>query len=284
MIKSLYLLTVATLVTALFASALAFQGNLTNTKWRLVSFSREGREVPVVNGATITLSFDANFRVSGSGGCNSYGGAYKTSAHRVTFSQIFSTQRACVDSKLNIQEQQYFAALRSTGDFQLSETELHISYDDNRATLNFTRDSADPPSASANEEPTSPESALVAFFDAINNRNYDRAFKSWETAPSDLPTFKRGYADTKNVRLLVGLPVQVEGAAGSLFADVSIILVSQLQNGRQRIFSGCYTMRKSNLSREDNPNATGWRIYRASVSAQQDLSRASEMLPHLCRN
>lgn len=283
MTKSLFLMA-TTLAVALISSPSFSQQRLANTKWQLVSFGKQGAEVWALRGSKVTINFDVNLGVSGSGGCNSYGGSYKTTGSRISFSQIFSTQRACVDNKLNSQEQQFFGALRSTSNFQVSESELHISYDGAQGSLNFSRDAEDKPSSAVSEEQTSPESALVSFFEAINNKDYDRAFSSWETAPSDLGTFKRGYANTTNVRLLVGLPVQIEGAAGSLYADVSVVLVSQLRSGQSRIFSGCYTMRKSNLSREDNPNAMGWRIYKASVTAQRDLSRASEILTNLCKN
>lgn len=131
---------------------------------------------------------------------------------------------------------------------------------------------------------SSPESVLAAFYSAINEKDYASAFGYWETPPTDLQNFSRGYADTMSVRLLVGLPVYTEGAAGSSYADVSAIIVSRLRSGRQRIFVGCYTMRKSNLSIADNPDAKGWRIYKASVSLASDNASLSSLLDRMCQN
>src|SRR5690349_14032083 len=71
------------------------QQALAGTDWRLVSIGRVGAEVPVVNGTTVTLKFGKDERISGSGGCNSYGGGYRVEGDRITFSQVFSTRRAC---------------------------------------------------------------------------------------------------------------------------------------------------------------------------------------------
>ena len=136
--------------------------------------------------------------------------------------------------------------------------------------------------SSDDSDPVSPEAVLENFYSAINDRNYAVAFSLWETPPSDLKNFSQGFADTVGVKLFVSLPVVVEGAAGSSYASVSTILVSKLQSGRQRVFAGCYTMRKSNLSLAENPNAKGWRIYKATMTAAPDTATLTSLLGKLC--
>jgi heat shock protein HslJ len=110
---------------------------LANTRWRLVSFGEPGAETPVVAGSTVTLEFEADGRVGGSGGCNSYGGQYQVQDGAVSFGELVSTLMACTDERLMQQEQQYLAALQSAGQFELAGRRLTIRYAGGRGALNF---------------------------------------------------------------------------------------------------------------------------------------------------
>lgn len=110
---------------------------LTNTQWRLVSFSKAGTESPVTKGSQITLKFEAGGRVGGSGGCNSYGADYQVRDDEPSFSKIISTKKACADEGAMQQETQYFQALESADKVELADNRLTIFYDDGRSALNF---------------------------------------------------------------------------------------------------------------------------------------------------
>jgi heat shock protein HslJ len=118
------------------------ENSLANTQWTLVSFGIADAENPIVEGSAITLEFKADGQAGGSGGCNSYGGAYQVQGNTLSFSQINSTLMACADEKMMQQEQQYFQALESAGQFELTDDHLTISYNNGQAVLNFVKASS----------------------------------------------------------------------------------------------------------------------------------------------
>ena len=123
-----------------------------------------------------------------------------------------------------------------------------------------------------------PIATLASYYDAINARDYRRAYSFWESPQSSFERFVAGFADTDRVRLLVEPPIRHEGAAGSLYAEITTIVVATTRAGNERVFAGCYVLRKSNV--RDN----GWRIYRADISTMPLSARISRMLSQGCRN
>ncbi len=253
---------------------------LAGTDWKLVSMGRVGADTSVT-GNPITLKFGNDGRISGSGGCNSFGGPFSVEGDRIKFGQVFSTRRACIDEKGNKQESAYLAALQSASRFRMTDHQLSIYYDGGRSLLEFRNEKPE----GANDSPSQddPIESLNSYYAAINEKNYERAYQYWEANSQTLEQFRRGFSDTAIVRLLVDPAPQIEGAAGSSYANISTILVSRRSNGIERIFAGCYVMRKSNLSREDNPSQRGWRIYRASIQAMPPNSKAA-FSSQLCRD
>ena len=103
----------------------------------MVSFGEPGSETPVIDGSEITLIFEDGNQVVGSGGCNSYNADYTVSDQELTFSEIISTLIACADGSLTLQEQAYFAALQSSSEFEITNGQLTIWYNDGQQVLNF---------------------------------------------------------------------------------------------------------------------------------------------------
>jgi heat shock protein HslJ len=67
-------------------------------RWRLVSYQGADGQTSDVSANEITIQFAADGMVSGSGGCNGYGGTYTADATgALTLSQVVATLRACVD-------------------------------------------------------------------------------------------------------------------------------------------------------------------------------------------
>jgi heat shock protein HslJ len=260
------------------------QQALAGSDWRLVSMGRVGAEASVVSGTTVTLKFGNDGRVNGSGGCNTYGGAYQVQGDTVRFSQIFSTRRACVDSNASRQESEYLRALEVANRFRLSSQRLSIYYDRGRSVLEFANASAN---SNSNEVPVNdvddPVSALIAYYRAIDAKDFRRAYRYWESPTQSLDQFIRGFSDTASVRLLLDPSPQVEGAAGSSYANISTVIITRRTNGVERLFAGCYSMRKANFSSDDGVTRQGWRIYRAEVQALAPNARTSTMLSGLCR-
>jgi heat shock protein HslJ len=244
----------------------AADSRLASTEWNLVSFGMSGRDSPVSEGRSVTLKFGSDGRAGGSGGCNSYSGQYREQGQQLSFSSILSTKRACVEQRANQQEQQYFAALETARSFRLSGERLTIVYGNGRSVLNFVRDSPAPTPDQKYENRSSPVDLLASFYDAVSNRDYERAYSYWETPPGNLQGFKQGYRDTVSVQLIVQPPTRIEGAAGSMYAEVPTLAVASQRNGTRRLYVGCYVVRKSNVRPSDSAVEDVWRIYKASLS------------------
>lgn len=120
--------------------------------------------------------------------------------------------------------------------------------------------------------------ALASYYDAINARDYRRAYDAWESPPSSSEQFARGFFDTNRVRLLVDPSINIEGAAGSVYASIPAIIVTTTRSGTERVFAGCYVMRRSNV--QDR----GWHIYRGDLYHVSSNTRLSQILSQGCRN
>ncbi len=189
-----------------------------------------------------------------------------------------STRRACLDQNANEQERLFLAALEAANRFRLSSNRLTIFSDRGRTVLNFVSTSpSDPGDRPPTEDRTDSLTTLASYFSAINAKDYRRAYRFWEAAPSTFEEFARGFADTDRVRLLVDPTVRTEGAAGSSYVEVPTIVVSTTRGGNERIFAGCYVMRRSNV------RDRGWQIYRADVSQFPSSARLPRLLAQRCR-
>ena len=251
---------------------------LSGSEWRLVSLGPAGSESDVVQGTTVTLRFGEDGRASGSTGCNSYGGSYEVRGDTISFSRIVATRRACLDQNANQQEHRFLMALESASRFRLASNRLTLFGDRGRTVLNFVNNSASEP---GNEPPsgrTDPLATLASYYEAINARDYRRAYRLWERPPSSFEQFVAGFADTEQVRLLVEPSARFEGAAGSAYAEVTTIVVATTRAGNERVFAGCYVLRKSNVQ------DSGWRIYRGNSSAMPANARFLRILSQGCRN
>ena len=251
---------------------------LTGTEWRLVSFGPAGNEASLVAGTTVTLKFGEDGRASGSTGCNSYGGTYQVRGDNVSFGRLISTKRACLDQNANQQEQRFLSALETANRFRLSSNRLTILSDRGRSALNFVNNQESEPGDRPQDNSSDPLATLASYYDAINARDYRRAFRYWDSPTTSFERFASGFADTDRVRVLVDPSARVEGAAGSSYADVSTIVVATTRTGTERVFAGCYVMRRSNV--QDR----GWKIYRADVTQVASSARISRLLSQACRH
>lgn len=249
---------------------------LTGTEWRLASIGPAGAEAGLVAGTTVTLKFGEDGRASGSTGCNSYGGTYQVRGDNISFGRLISTRRACLDQNANQQEQRFLAGLEAANRFRLSSNRLTILSDRGRNALNFVNNSEPDPGDGPRDDRTDPVATLSSYYTAINARDYRRAFRYWESPATSFEQFVAGFADTDRVRLLIEPSARVDGAAGSAYAEISTIVVATTRAGNERVFAGCYTMRRSNV--QDR----GWLIYRANISQVPSSARISRMLSQVC--
>jgi heat shock protein HslJ len=117
----LFLLVASLLLSACTAQAKSLQGS-----WALTTYGPEGATTPVASGSQASITFGDDGTVSGSTGCNSFGGEYKVDGGQVTFNGLASTLMAC-DEPLMTQEGTVFQVLDGTATYRIDGDTLTIT-------------------------------------------------------------------------------------------------------------------------------------------------------------
>jgi heat shock protein HslJ len=99
-------------------------GTLEGHTWVLQTYAVAGTATSVPSTVTVDATFIGG-RVSGTGGCNVYGGSYTASGASLTFGPLVSTMMACGDPKDAV-EQAYLAALAKSATYTATATALTI--------------------------------------------------------------------------------------------------------------------------------------------------------------
>ena len=101
----------------------------------------------------------------------------------------------------------------------------------------------------------------------INQKKYQGAFNIWEKREDgyavngqSFDNFAGGFSDTASVSVEFGAPSEIEGAAGSSYIDVPVVILAMTKSGQAQKFAGVYTMRSSNMAGDRS-----WYIYSAKV-------------------
>jgi len=119
--------------------AQATDSSLTGTDWQLVSIDSGYSQVPVVTGSKITLKFNNDLSVGGSGGINRYFGSYTQNGYAITFGPMGCTEMAGPEPLMD-QESTYFRLLDSVRSFHIAGSTLELSDATGRTVLKFRSD------------------------------------------------------------------------------------------------------------------------------------------------
>ncbi|MEO3999089.1 DUF1176 domain-containing protein [Mesorhizobium sp. CAU 1732] len=117
-----------------------------------------------------------------------------------------------------------------------------------RAALAILLASASPALAADDyiDDRSGPASLVRSLYNAIDRGEFARAYSYFATPPAaDLETYAQGYATTERVDLTVGVPSE-EGAAGSVYYRLPVVITAFEQGGSHAVFAGCYTLRMAN--------------------------------------
>jgi heat shock protein HslJ len=109
---------------------------LTQPTWTLTQLVVDGQEQALSSTHSATLHFGAHDgQVSGSGGCNAFGGSYSLHSNQVQFGALRSTLIGCLDPVVAGQESHYFQALLRVQTYQIVGTTLTLRDDSDRVQL-----------------------------------------------------------------------------------------------------------------------------------------------------
>jgi uncharacterized lipoprotein YbaY/heat shock protein HslJ len=106
---------------------LAPSPGIVDITWRLESFGPLNAQLPAAT-KPATLTFGSNGNVSGSTGCNGYGGSYTVQGDRLTFGPIVGTLIACAEEDITRQERELLGALQGTVRYEAAGGKLRIFY------------------------------------------------------------------------------------------------------------------------------------------------------------
>lgn len=132
--KTLKISAVIYIVVMLLAScggAADQSANLEGTSWTLQSYNKN----QPLAGHEPTLSFEDS-QVSGTTGCNSYGGEYEVDGEKLSFGAMFMTEMACLDEGVMDQESAYLELLGQAESYELVDGVLTI-FAGQQQTLTF---------------------------------------------------------------------------------------------------------------------------------------------------
>ncbi len=102
---------------------------LAGTSWRLASLVDEnGTMTPVISGTQVTLAFDADGRLGGSAGCNSYGAGYTVDGVNLSIEPPIRTEMYCSEPPgLMGQEDRYLAQLTNASSYYMEDSRLVLT-------------------------------------------------------------------------------------------------------------------------------------------------------------
>jgi hypothetical protein len=121
---------------------------------------------------------------------------------------------------------------------------------------------------------------LASYYNAINRGEYQRAWDYWEDPPNpSYQDFVQGFSETQSVLLVLRPPTVFEGAAGSVYTAVPVLLNATHVDSSEHNFVGCFVVRRPNVG---DPGTQTWSLYGATVSVSPGNSRDVTLLIEAC--
>jgi heat shock protein HslJ len=124
---------------------------LGETNWTVVTYSTDGAITELWPGTEITIEFDTDGTVTGSGGCNNYNGTFevdgpydefgdgvrgRNDGQAIAMGPFAATEKACTSpSGVMDQETEFLTSLASVGRWLISRDQLLLRTDDGLALI-----------------------------------------------------------------------------------------------------------------------------------------------------
>jgi hypothetical protein len=128
------------------------------------------------------------------------------------------------------------------------------------------------------------EVVMRSYYNAVNRREYTRAYGYWEPGAAGLAafdTFAAGYANTKSVTLLTK-PGTTDAGAGQLSYSVPTVVTAANADGSTTIFSGCYKLHLGSPNIQATPPFQPLAIQSARIAQAASGSNPNDLLNSAC--
>jgi hypothetical protein len=139
------------------------------------------------------------------------------------------------------------------------------------------------------EDRTTPAGLLKSFYNAVNRKEYERAYTYFEGAPNPSPElappyaqFAAGYSNTVSVTIALVPNINIDAAAGSLYTTIPVALKATQKDATTKTFAGCYVLRRANEGVSPDPADLLWRIYAADLAEVAGNIPTDDLLSRPC--
>ena len=136
------------------------------------------------------------------------------------------------------------------------------------------------------DDRSTPTGLIQSLFNAINRKEYLRAYSYWENAgnSSNVPPFsqfEQGYQDTATVDVTIGV-VGGDVGAGQIYYTVPVVLQVHTTAGKGQTFAGCYTLHLPKPDFQAAPPFQPLAIQMGLVKAASNSPNTDDLLSHAC--
>ena len=137
------------------------------------------------------------------------------------------------------------------------------------------------------DDRSDPTQVLRSLVNAINRKEYVRAYSYWEHADglANVPPyeqFAKGYAETEKVQVMVGV-VRSDAGAGQFYYSAPVVLIARTSRGAIQTFAGCYTLHISNPALQAQPPFMPLAIHSADVRQYENVTDPTGLLSRACK-
>ena len=107
------------------------------------------------------------------------------------------------------------------------------------------------------DDRSTPSGLVLSLYNAINRKEYLRAYSYWETPASDpnvgsFEHYSAGFQSTVSVQVTLG-SINSGVGAGQIYYVVPVALKAQTAGGQTQAYSGCYTLHLGNPASQTAP-------------------------------
>jgi len=133
------------------------------------------------------------------------------------------------------------------------------------------------------DDRSTPAALMLSYFNAINKRSYLQAYSYYThyAALGTLDEFSNGYSETKSVSVVFG-NISSEGAAGSIYYTVPMVLNATTTANIQQKFAACYVLRLPQPGNYGAPPITPLHIERGTAQSIPLTTLDSAALSFAC--
>ena len=145
-VASLLVIVVAAVITAGCTAGTSTPGAVAGTFWSLDSYlAGNGTLVEVLPGTEVSARFDDDGKVTGSAGCNGYGGDYNLNGTALSVSSLVQTLKLCTEPEgIMEQEARFMGLLGSAAGCRIEDDRLIITDAEGTDVLVFVKGSSTP--------------------------------------------------------------------------------------------------------------------------------------------